>query len=67
MAQGGFTLKLPQFSPRGLVLALSPGHTQPFQRMDEKSMRAWYQKSHDQRHDRIILHSQKVRFKLELL
>ena len=46
----------------GLVL----GPLTAFSSLHEKSGRAWYQKSHDLHHDRVMLHSQKVGLKLEL-
>ena len=48
-------------------LALSLGDTQLFQHMHENSGRVLYQKSCDWRHDHIMLRSQKVGLKLELL
>ena len=56
------------YQPDVLIAALasSPGHTQIFQRMHKKSRRAWYQKSRDLSHDRVVLHSQMVSLKLEL-
>ena len=62
----GYGQFVPEVLQKSWYLASSPGHTQLFQRMYEKSGRAWYQKSHGRHHGHTILRSQKVGLKLKL-